>query len=293
MNQNNQQNLTITIETDAFMTKAESLVDQLFQKAKDNDEGEFIPACLYFTGTMFFSDEYDTFKSLRDFHNDLYDLVQIDELQGNSKIRLMMMYYCHLIELNAYYEFIYNLAGIADGLPNEVQPFKRKTLTDKEILEKIDIICSLDNENRKLKEFKQLTKKMIPISVSQKIQMIQKRLATIGLSELGEMIGCFHNKDIRNSFSHNSYNVYGANIQLFSGGTRKISFQEFLELFMKTSNFFALLAEKAINVKRQLADGKKHEYSGKFGEFSIQFIAESETTQGSFQISSKKKTGSI
>ncbi len=293
MDQNNQQNLIITIETDAFMKKAETLIELLFQKAKNADEGEFIPACLYFTGTMFYSDEYDIFKSLRDFHNDLYSLVQIEDLSGNSKIRLMMMYYCHLIELDAYYEFMYNLAGIANGQPNEVQPFKRKSLTDKEILEKIDLIYSHKNETRKIKEFKKLTKENIPISVSQKIQMIQKRLKKIDLAELGEMIDSFHNQDIRNSFSHNSYNVYGANIQLFSGRALKISFQEFLELFMKTSNFRTVLAEKAIDVKRQLADGKKYEYSGKYGELSIQFISDPGSTQGRFQISSKKKTGSF
>lgn len=293
MNQKGEQTLTITVSTDAFMKEAESLIIELMQKAKAIDEGEFIPACLYFSGTLTYSDEYDVFRSLREFHNDLYDLIQNESLSGNSKIRLMMMYYCHIIELDAYYEFIYNLAGIAKGLPNETESFNKKPLTDKKILDELKRICSISNENKKIKEFYNLTKEMIPVSISQKIQMIQKRLNEVNLPKLGEIIKNLHDQNIRNSFSHNKYNVYGGNIQLFSGNILKVSFQDFIELFMKTSNFYAILAEKAQDVKKQLADGKKHEYSGKYGDLSIQLILNPETSQGSFQISSRKKTGSI
>jgi hypothetical protein len=294
----NQQTKNITMEyelnTEAFLGIVDPLIEALMQKAENKDAAEFIPACLYFTGTLTYSSEFDTFQSFHEFHDQMFDLVQEAELQGNLKIRIMMMYYCHIIEMDSLYDFIYNLASIANGLPNEVEPFQMKPLSDNEILEKLNLICAIQNGDKKLKEFNTLTKKMIPVSIAQKIQMIQKALSATGLDKLGDLLETLHNQKIRNAFSHNSYNIFGGNIQLFTqNGFERLPLQDFLKLFMETVNFYASFAEKATEAKHKLADGVKREINGKYGKLSIEFIREGHESVGSFHIQSTKTTRSI
>jgi len=287
-----QNDIRIKINSEKFLNEADELIDKLIEKASLKDKAEFIPACLYFTGTLTFSEEYDTFKALHQFHDDIYNLVGLSDFPGNSKIRLMMMYYCHIIESDAFYTFLYNLASIANGQPNVVEPFKKDYPPDRVIAQKLKIICSTADETKKVKKFQSLTKELLPTSITQKIQMTQKLLKKTSLTKLSSMLESLYSKDIRNVFAHNKYNVYGGSILLFSDSPIEMPIQEFVQLFMNTTNFYALLCDKTAQIKHEFVDGTKHEYSGAYGKFSIQFMKEDGNT-GRFHIKSTKKTSSI
>lgn len=292
---NDNQGKIYEINNEEKLKEMDRQIDQLFGKASVRDMAEFIPACFYFTGAFTYSDEFDTYKSLRDFHEQIAELtVESNNLETSFRVRLMLMYYCHVIESKALYAFIYNLVSIANGGPNQIDPFKTKPISEVEIIAKINELCSETTDKKKVEKFESLTKKLLPVSVAQKVQMISKSLNSIGLGKLGKTLETLHNKDVRNAFSHNRYNIYGETLLLFTeNGLKRMPLYDFLELFVNTLNFNALLSEKANNEKKKLTDGTKYEYKGKYGVFVIQFIKEGNGEFGRFNVQSVKNSSSL
>ena len=106
-----------------------------------------------------------------------------------TRLRLGLLEYCHLVEMNAPYEIIANLCGVHLGMPVRFNPF--------------------ESSSGKKKARKARPKSSKPPTPTQKIQQIKLLTTKIGLPDVGAAFDDFYRSGIRNSVSHSDFIIFG------------------------------------------------------------------------------------
>ena len=90
----------------------ETILEDLFQKAKSTDEFEYCCTLLRIRGSE--SAGWDTLVESNTLIQQLISLTNIP-LVDHLKLRLYIMIYCHATEINDFYNIIGNMLRIIDG----------------------------------------------------------------------------------------------------------------------------------------------------------------------------------
>lgn len=152
-------------------------MDEIFQKAKERDEFEYICSLLRIRGM-----EDAGWDPLAESHaaiNDYIALIQ-SPLRDIIKVRLALLTYCHITEVDALYDMLANMLRTIRGDRCSMVPF-------------IDYTSAMKIKVR---------------SPKQKIRALTSMERELGRDSLGHAFTSFFDDEIRNAFYHSDYTIY-------------------------------------------------------------------------------------
>lgn len=153
----------------------------LFEAAKAADEFEFACTLLRVRGME--SAGWDPFEETSSLVHDLVRLIEAP-LEGHTRVRLGLLLYSHLTEVDAIYVMLANLAIVTQGERYTMDPFRELVVT-----------------NRRGDSF--------PPSATRVVEHLAGVLSAAGHGEVAELVGWFVDSAIRNAFSHAAYTLHG------------------------------------------------------------------------------------
>ena len=191
------------------------------------------------------------------FLNDFKALGEIDLPQekflspAQTRTRLALISYCHLIEMNLPYELLANLLRLRIGQKYAIDPFAhlRTPITAKEGGVKRIV-------------------KMRPVSPEKKIKEIEEMSAKAGMPEVGVALRGTYDPTIRNAVYHSDYVVHDGNMHLLSDSrfseklqinTPEVEFEDLVHLTAEAFGFHS-----ALEILYQRACTLLKDYKGKF-----------------------------
>lgn len=155
-------------------------VHALFEAAKAKDEFEFACTLLRVRGLEDFG--WDPFVETHQLVADLLALIAAP-LVPHTQVRLSLLLYSHLTEVDAVYEILANLTRVITGSRYVMDPF-------------------LDSYPRNRKGEAQF------LSTSGRVRALKEMLSTAGHPELAEAIDWFFDASVRNAFAHADYTLH-------------------------------------------------------------------------------------
>jgi len=161
---------------------AERILDDLFARARDADEFEYASALLRVRGMEDFG--WDPLEETTALFNDLASLLEAP-LNDYARLRLGLLLYSHLTEVDAMYEMLANLVEITGGERYTMDPFRD--------------LCGPANRRRYAQN---------PPSAKRVVERLKDRSAARGSEELVELLDWFFNDAVRNAFFHSDYILY-------------------------------------------------------------------------------------
>ena len=173
----------------------------LFDKAKETDEFEFACSLLRIKGPKTIG--WDSMYESQSLIQQIYRLAE-DEIDEALRIRLYLMLYCHITEMDAFYNVIVNLLRVCRGDRYCTEPFKVEP-----------------NDEENIARY--------PFSKAVKIKEIARE---IGYHRLSNIFKCIVVKQVRNAFTHSDYTLFNDKFRIINGEgveidgiiTREISF---------------------------------------------------------------------
>lgn len=163
----------MTEEIQAYSEKALEVFDNLFTIAKEKSEFEYFCALIGFQGIKGKEEEYDLetiHESKALLHEFTHNFLNAT-LTLNTKARLGLLLYGHIVEMNHIYDLLGNMLCICSG-----GNYRYRVLTLKH----------KDNH-------------------SGKIKFLKDKSNLLGLNELTELIDAFYYPTIRHTFFHSNY----------------------------------------------------------------------------------------
>jgi len=156
-----------------------TLLDEMFQRAKTKDEFEYICSLLRIRGM-----EDPGWDPLEESHAAILDYISLIEspLRDITKVRLALLTYCHITEIDTVYDMLANILRTIKGDRCSMTPF-------------ID--------------YADFTKKTVN-SPKQKIEALKEMEMELGFESLGRIFDGFFEDEIRNAFYHSDYTIYGS-----------------------------------------------------------------------------------
>lgn len=115
----------------------------------------------------------------------------------HTRLRLSLLEYCHLVEMDAPYDIIANLCRVKLGMPASKRPF-------------------VINPGRK-QQCASAKKSMRPakqLHPAQKIEAIKSLTKRAGLPDIGAAFDDFYRAGIRNGLSHSDYIIHGDELRM-------------------------------------------------------------------------------
>ncbi|MFD0837226.1 hypothetical protein ACFQ0I_15715 [Mariniflexile aquimaris] len=164
--------------------------ERLFETAKTKDEFEYVCALINFNGMG----DPRAFSHIHESRDLFFQMVELIEKSDNKheQIRLLLLLYCHIFEMDEFYNIIGNMLRISLGERYGVMLYNSPTLT-----------TELKPAN-KLDKLKSLAKKA-------------------GFELLIDTIKNLYSSPLRNSFFHSSYSLSGDDYYIVSGKELKIN----------------------------------------------------------------------
>ncbi|MEK7096014.1 MAG: hypothetical protein AAB896_01860 [Patescibacteria group bacterium] len=158
--------------------------DELFEKAQEADEFQFIFALLRFKGMQ--SSGWDTFENTIDaFEGAMKASRRVD---GTRKLNLLLWLYGHIVEASDHYEIIANMVNIAGGEEYHAWNFP-KIRTRRGMREQ---------------------------TPNEKILAIQANCQRLGLKDYTEPFTEVLDKELRNAIYHSDYSAYEGKVRFRS-----------------------------------------------------------------------------
>lgn len=156
---------------------------QVFSSAFNRDAFAVICTVLRVGGMQ--DAHWDPFEETLDALNDCdWLLVKGREERGaKCALRVALLIYCQLVEMNAAHEILANLLRIAEGKTYVVAPFHELVIRRKK-------------------------GQVIPPTAKAKVRRIRELAESLGQSALVEALDRFFDEDIRNAFSHSDYIIH-------------------------------------------------------------------------------------
>lgn len=152
----------------------------LFLDAKRADEFEYACALLDIKGVQ--SVGWDPWQESVFMYRDISGLLEAP-LDAHTKVRLALLLYCHLTEINGLYKMIYNMLRIIEGKRCSVFPFE-------------PLSTKLKNGDRIQPTTRNIVSEIIRYSTE------------VGRPEIGSALSSSINHDLRNAFYHSDYTLY-------------------------------------------------------------------------------------
>lgn len=158
---------------------AAGILDRLFNKAREEDEFEYICALLRIRGME--DEGWDPLEETQRLYDDVGSLMEAP-LNPYAQIRLGLLLYSHLTEVDAIYMILANMVEITAGERCVMNPFddlyrtRGGTFGDR-----------------------------IPPSARAVVERLKERAAQRGCTELVELLNSFFNDAVRNAFFHSDY----------------------------------------------------------------------------------------
>ena len=158
---------------------------------------------------------------------------------ANTRARLGLIAYSHMIEMSVPYELLANLLRLRIGMKYSIHPLAHL------------------NRVRDIKVNGVKMKKVVPSSQIAKINEIDKMASKAGVPEVGAALKGIYNNTIRNAVYHSDYAIHNDSLRLLSGShyskkegvyTPLITFNELVEL---TNEAFAFHSALLVLWKRQ------------------------------------------
>jgi hypothetical protein len=161
-----------------------TLWNELFEKAQEADEFQFIFALLRVRGIVY--PGWDTFENTIDaFEGTMKAARKVD---GTRRLNILLWLYGHIVEASDHYEIIANMVNIAGGGSYRAWNFpKIKT-------------------HRGMREQ----------TPNEKILEIKKRCDSLGLKDYSQPFAEVFDKDLRNAVYHSDYSVHTAMVRFRS-----------------------------------------------------------------------------
>jgi hypothetical protein len=178
------------------------VLDALFNRAKETDEFEYVCALLRIRGAE--DSGWDPLEESRRAINDYSSLIEAP-LRSDTKLRLALLVYCHIIESDAIYEVIENMLNITNGDRCNISP-----------------LAHLYIKRQKAGVFQS----SIPPSAKKVVDHLKEHAANRGEVQLANLLGDMVDEKVRNAFFHSDYIIYKDEFRIRHGGfpdARKVS----------------------------------------------------------------------
>jgi hypothetical protein len=206
-----------TKNTYSYM-EPKKVLNDLFLKAKQKDEFEYICALLRIRGME--SAGWDPLEETQHVFNDMVSLAQAP-LRGDTQVRLLLFVYCHITELDAIYYVLENMLNTVEGKRCSISPF-----------------ISLYSKKKNSFESK-------PPSAKQVVQALQQHAQTLGETALNDLLTWMFNEQVRNAFFHSDYIIFKdefrsreASFKTSNTITKSIKLNELVDLINKGLKFY-------------------------------------------------------
>lgn len=172
---------------DAFGKKVYKAIDELFVRAKNKCEFEYVCALLRIRAME--DRGWDPFEETLQLFNDMINLIRAP-LRDSTRLRLGLLFYCHVTEVDAIYSIIENMLRIIEGKRVSIDPF-----------------WDLYKPRNKKKEITK-TFNIQPLSKKEIVKHLIEHAANIKENDVSQVIKEIYNDDVRNSFYHSDYVIY-------------------------------------------------------------------------------------
>ena len=209
---------------DAFGEKVYKTIDELFVRAKNESEFEYVCALLRIRGIE--DQGWDPLEETIQLFNDMINLIQAP-LRDSTRLRIGLLAYCHITEVDAIYSIIENMLRIIEGKRASIDPFW-------------DIYKPRNKKMEITKAFN-----IQPLSKKEVVKHLIKHASKIKENEVSEVIKEIYNDDVRNSFYHSDYIIYKdeyrirkARSKLGGLGTITIKISDLLEIINNGIHYY-------------------------------------------------------
>ena len=216
------------VPTEQFAGYALHVLDSLFAKAKSKDEFEYACALLRIRGM-----EGPGWDPLRETHLLIADMLGLmgGPLREDTKIRLALLTYCHLVEVDAIYGILKNMLRVLENERCSTEPF-------------------WEQYRSKIKGGKSRFKGVIPPSAGIVIKNIQQHALKIGENDMAGLLEQIFEDEVRNSFFHSDYILYQDEFRSREGRFRKgniisssMKLSELIDLVNRALGFYQAFME--------------------------------------------------
>jgi len=163
---------------------AAGIVDQLFNRAREADEFEYVCALLRIRGME--DEGWDPLEETQRLYNDIGSLMEAP-LNDYARVRLGLLLYSHLTEVDAVYIVLANMVEIAAGERCVMNPFDDLYRTQRQ-----GVFAD-----------------RIPPSARRVVNRLKERATERGCDELVQLLDSFFNDAVRNAFFHSDYILHG------------------------------------------------------------------------------------
>jgi hypothetical protein len=213
------------LNLDEFRKALDVELKRLFGAARQRDELSFLFAVLGINSGI----EDAGWQPIAETHALVQDLVGLINapLSDDTKARMALLLYCHVVEANFLYHCLYNL------------------------------LLTVDGQLPKIFNFLDKYKQGVPPSVSAKLSEIRSKAAEHGFHGINEIFDEIMRPDIRNAFFHSDYILYGGELRLKHRGSQyaNIPLKELYALVEKTLAFFGVFMHLLTEARRSFPNG--------------------------------------
>ena len=216
------------IPTEQFAEHALHTLDSFFSRAKLKDEFEYACALLRIRGM-----EGPGRDPLKETHLLIADMLGLmgGPLREDTKIRLALLTYCHLVEVDAIYGILKNMLRVLENERCSVEPF-------------------WEQYRSKVKGRKSRLEGVIPPSAKTVIKDIQQHASKLGEHGIADLFEQIFDDDVRNSFFHSDYILYQNEFRSREGSFRKgnivsssMKIPDLIDLVNKALGFYQAFME--------------------------------------------------
>jgi hypothetical protein len=159
-----------------------SVFDRLFARAREVDEFEYASALLRIRGME--DAGWDPLEETQALYNDIGSLMEAP-LHDYARLRLGLLLYSHLTEVDAIYEILMNMVEVTAGERCVISPFH-------------DLYRPRGRPRHE----------QYPPSAKRVVDRLKEKARERGCEELVELLDWFFNDSVRNAFFHSDYILY-------------------------------------------------------------------------------------
>lgn len=234
--------ISIEIPSEEFGDHALKVLNTLFLKAKSIDEFEYACALLRIRGL-----EGPGWDPLKETHRLIADMMGLmnSPLLEDTKVRLALLTYCHLTEVDAIYGIIKNMLNVLENARCRVDPFWHLYRSTK--------------KGEKSRLFG-----VIPPSAKTVVNDLQDHAIKLGEKDIATLLKEMFDDAVRNSFYHSDYIIYQDEFRSQEGRFRDgnvishvMKISKLVELINKGLGFYQAFMQNYISHIRSYSTPKE------------------------------------
>ena len=188
-------------------------VERLFETAKKRDEFEYVCALINFN----LMGNVRALSHIHESRDLFFQMVELIDKCDNKhgQIRLLLLLYCHIFEMDEFYNIIGNMMRICDGERYGVMLYNSQTLK----------------------------KELNPSNKFDKLESLSKKT---GFTLLINTLRNLYSNHLRNSFFHSSYSLSDDNFYVISG--KELEVNGVKERMVSLRDYILPLTQSTVNV---------------------------------------------